>query len=72
MQFISIALRKKIDEIESREASKLEEEIMAKGHISDDDIIQVIDEMVTEKIKDLNECKEIKTLGRSIYEEVRK
>ena len=64
--------QKEQDEVEIQEVSKLEKEILEKGHISDEDVIQVIDEMISEKIKDDSEQKATVALGREIYEEVRK
>lgn len=61
----------KVDKAEiEKEATKLEQEIMNKGHLETDDIIPIITELLLMKVEDENEAKAIIELGEEIYNEV--
>ena len=50
--------------------SELEKEIMNKGHLSDQDVIDVVKEIIKERIEDKKEVDEIIKLAIEIHEEV--
>jgi len=54
---------------EEQKASKLEQEIMERGHLSNDDIIEVVKEMSKERIKDDKELNLTIGLADEIYKE---
>ena len=53
----------------TEEATKLEKEIMEKGHLSNDDVVEVAKEMLKEQIKDDKEKKLTIDLADEIYKE---
>lgn len=55
---------------EEKMASEVEKEIMEKGHISNEDVLSVVKEMIIERIKDKEEQNKISELATEIYREV--
>jgi DNA repair exonuclease SbcCD nuclease subunit len=61
----------KVNKTEAEEeATKLEEEIMEKGHLESDDIIPIVTELLMSKIEDEKEAKATIELSEEIYNEV--
>ena len=62
-------VQKTIDTDMEKAAGKIEQEIMAKGHMADEDVIEVVKEMLVETIKDQEECQKTVDLAVEIYRE---
>ena len=60
---------KVIDEEEEAMATALEQEILDRGHVQSDDVIDVVGDLIVERIKDVNEVLALKTLAMEIYKE---
>ena len=58
------------DKNEEEKISELTKEIMEKGHITDEDVLTVIKEMITETVKDKEEQSKVSELAVEIYQEV--
>lgn len=61
--------RPKRNSEEEKKASEVEKEILAKGHISDEDVLNVVKEMVIERTKNKEEQSKICELATEIYKE---
>jgi len=57
------------NEEEEEAASELVKEIMEKGHLQADDVMNVVKEMVKEKVSDDEECEKTIDLGIEIYKD---
>jgi len=65
-----ISIQKIKNQAQDEEASKLEKEIMEKGHMEAEDVIKVVKEILAEKIKDEKELEATNVLAQEIYDEV--
>jgi DNA repair exonuclease SbcCD nuclease subunit len=59
------------DKIQEQAATSLEKEIMERGHFTDKDILNVLGEMVGERVKNKVEQEEIMKVADEIYKEVK-
>ena len=59
------------DKIQSQAATALEKEIMERGHFTDKDILDVLNEMVGEKVKDKKEQEETMKIADLVYKETK-
>ena len=59
------------DKIQEQAATTLEKEIMDRGHFTDKDILDVLSEMVGERVKDKEEQEEVMKLANQIYDELK-
>lgn len=57
---------------EERVASEFEKELLEKGHITDDDILKAVNEMVDELVEDIEERKKTYELAEEIYKETKR
>lgn len=60
---------KVIDDEENSAASALEQEILDRGHVQSDDVIDVVGDLIAERVKDINEVSALKALAIEIYQE---
>ena len=61
--------QKVINEREEEEAHNLEEEIIEKGHLDEELVMRVVNEMIIEKESDIEEQKELMAIAADIYKE---
>ena len=61
--------QKVIDAEEEEKATKLEEEIQERGHVSNSDVLDVVGEMIKEKVKEEDEIKELLKMADDVYKE---
>lgn len=67
---IHVFVQQKVIDVEEEEkATKLEEEIQEKGHVTSSDVLDVVGEMIKEKIKDEAEVNELLKMADDIYKE---
>ena len=59
------------DKIQEQEATKLEKEILERGHFTDKDVINVLGEMVGERVEDEKEQAAIMSMADEFYKEVK-
>ena len=59
------------DKIQEQAATTLEKEIMDRGHFTDKDILDVLSEMVGERVKNKEEQEDVMKLANRIYNEVK-
>lgn len=62
-------IQKVTDEEEQSKATAIEAEILEKGHMSSDDVIDVVNEIIDERVSDEEESKILKSLSLEIYKE---
>ena len=67
-----VTMQKVKNDIIDEEASQLEQEIMAKGHLEVEDIMPIVTEVLKEKISDKEEAEATIALAQEIYDEVTK
>jgi len=59
------------DKIQKQAATTLEKEIMERGHFTDKDVLDVLSEMVGERVKNKEEQAEVMKIANQIYNEVK-
>ena len=57
------------EEKDTEEAKQLEEDILAKGHIDEELVLQVVEEMIVEKEENEDEQKLLMKIAEDIYKE---
>jgi DNA repair exonuclease SbcCD nuclease subunit len=67
-----VTTQKVKNEVIEAEASKLEQEIMDKGHLDMEDIMPIVNEALVERVENKQEAQAIMDLGLEIYNEITK
>jgi hypothetical protein len=63
------AEQKVTDDVEKAEVSKIEEELIDKGHLNEELVLKVVEEMIIEKEDDPEEQRELIGIAKDIYKE---
>jgi hypothetical protein len=57
------------DDVEEAAVSQIEEEMIEAGHINEELVLKVVEEMIAEKESDVDEQRELVLIARNIYKE---